>query len=132
MQTVTRRSLTTWYMVLISALGMVFSLHSAWRFFFFSQQPWTGQRIGIFAVLAVLCWLCCCLPLYVRDDCTVDLSFISVLASVLVMGTDSAIVVNLITYPLVVIPAPDGKGHSHVSVSYTHLVPTQMALFKWS
>lgn len=114
MQTVTRRSLTTWYMVLISALGMVFSLHSAWRFFFFSQQPWTGQRIGIFAVLAVLCWLCCCLPLYVRDDCTVDLSFISVLASVLVMGTDSAIVVNLITYPLVVIPAPDGKGHSHV------------------
>lgn len=114
MQTVTKRSLTTWYMVFISALGMVFSLHSFWRLFFSPDQPWTAHQIGTFAVLALLCWLCCCLPLYVRDDCTVDISFISVLASVLVMGTDTAIVVNLITYPLVVIPSHDGKSHSHL------------------
>lgn len=108
------RSVIKWYMILIGALGLVISLSSARRFFFFRAQPWTGHEIGVFVALALLCWVCCCLPLYVRDDCTVDLSFISVLASILVMGPEAAIVINLITYPLVVVPAPDGKGYSHI------------------
>ena len=108
------RSVIKWYMILIGALGLVISLSSARRFFFFRAQPWTGHEIGVFVALALLCWVCCCLPLYVRDDCTVDLSFISVLASILVMGPEAAIAINLITYPLVVVPAPDGKGYSHI------------------
>ena len=65
-------------------------------------------------MLLVLCWGCCCLPLYIRDDFTVDLSFISIFASVLLLGPIGAIVVCTITYPLIVIPSPDGKSHSHI------------------
>ena len=107
------RSVTKYYMIFISVLGMFFSLYSARRFFFFPSQPWNGHQVATFLALSILCWLCCCLPLYIREDCTVDLSFISVLASVLLMGPDAAIVINLITYPLVVIPSADGKSYAH-------------------
>ena len=114
MQTVTRRSLTTWYMVLISALGMVISFHSVWRFFFVNAFVESKANSTTFIVLLLLSWLCYCLPLYIRDDCTVDLSFISILASVLTLGPEAAVLISLISYPLSVVPTPDGKEHIHV------------------
>ena len=105
---------TKWYMVFICALGMVISVYSVWRFFFLHASSDQGVRLTTFAVLLLLSWLCYCLPLYIRDDCTVDLSFISILASVLTMGPEAAVVISLISYPLSVIPAPDGKDHIHI------------------
>ncbi|NCB62597.1 MAG: HD domain-containing protein [Clostridia bacterium] len=108
------RTATKWYLGIVSALGMALGLAAAWRFFVSRPGAWTPQFVGVFLTLALICWLCCCLPLYVREDCTVDLSFLSVLASVLLLGPEAAVVINLITYPFVVLPSPDGKTRCHV------------------
>ena len=102
------------YMGAINTLGLLVGLRAAWRFFFCNDLFWQDGGLGIFLVLLLLCWGCCCLPLYLRDDCTVDLSFISILASVLLLGTEGAVTVCLITYPFVIAPLPDGKHYGHI------------------
>ena len=108
MQTVTK-----WYTGLVVTLGMSLGVLVAVRFFLRRAGTWTPDSLFTFLALAFLCWVCCCLPLYIQENCTVDLSFLSVLASVLVMGPEVAIVINMITYPFVVISSYDGKDLRH-------------------
>ena len=58
--------------------------------------------------------LCRCLPLYVREDCTIDMSFISVLAVALVMGPAGALVLLFLTTPLEIVPTESGTGFYHI------------------
>jgi HD-GYP domain len=108
------RKATTWYMSAVSVSGLFVGGFAFWRFFFRNTAFWDAGGAWTFLVLLVLCWGCCCLPLYIRDDCTVDLSFISVLASVLLLGPEGAVTVCMLTYFFVVIPSPDGKSRSHI------------------
>ncbi|MEQ2455728.1 HD-GYP domain-containing protein [Flavonifractor hominis] len=108
MQTAAKR-----YMTLICVLGLAVGCFCIWRFLSCLAGPWTPTYIGVFLVLVLLSWGCCCLPLYLREDCTVDLSFISVLATVLLLGPEAAALIKLITYPFVVIPSPDGSHREH-------------------
>ena len=101
------------YMALICTLGLAAGVFCSWRFLFCLAGPWTPAYWGVFLVLVLLSWGCCCLPLYLREDCPVDLSFISVLATVLLLGPEAAVFIKLITYPFVVIPSPDGSHREH-------------------
>lgn len=105
---------TKHYMALIGCVGGLFALLALRRFLSFTVPAWTGREWGLFLSLLLLCWLCCCLPLYVNEDLTVDLSFISVLATVLTLGPEATVVSSLIAYPLSVVSTPDGKGVSHL------------------
>lgn len=108
------RRISKWYIALIGAIGMAISCYYVWRLFIHATILDTPQKISIFVTLTIIYWICCCLPLYVRDDCTVDLSFISILAAVLLIGPGAAVVISLIAYPLSVFPSPDGKRHQNI------------------
>ena len=107
------RSVTKWYTGFITGLGLLVGAGCVWRFFTQRAGTWTPALLLTFLVLLLLYWGCCCLLLYLRDDCTVDLSFLSVLAAVLLLGPEAAVVINLITYFFVVVPSPDGRGYEH-------------------
>lgn len=83
--------------------------------FFVRHSPnLSPQTLGTLLLLLFLSWVCCCLPLYIRDDCTVDLSFISILTSTLLLGPEAAVLVSAISFPFVVVSTPDGKGYQHI------------------
>ena len=103
-----------WYMRLIGAIGIVIALHSAWRFFFSPSPLWSPEKLPTFCSLLLLSWICYCLPLYVRDDCTVDLSFISIQASILTLGPEAAVIISLISYPISISSTPGGKEYIHI------------------
>ena len=107
------RTATKCYIGAVSALGIVLGVLGAWRFFSMRAGLWTAQSLSVFVVLLVLSWGCACLPLYLREDCTVDLSFISLLASALLLGPEGAITITLFTHFFVVIPSPDGRHLEH-------------------
>ena len=114
------RSVTKWYMGLTTVLGLLMGALCVWHFFSRRAGTWTATSVATFLALLVLYWGCCCLLLYLRDDCTVDLSFLSVLAAVLLLGPEAAVVINLIAYLFVVVPTPDGKGHEHLFNTAPH------------
>lgn len=109
MQPITKR-----YMALLSVLGTGAGIYVVWAWLFRESHDWSPHRLGVFAVLTVLCVLCRCLPLYVREDCTIDMSFISILAVVLLLGDRAAVAVVFLTTPLEVVPTGDGKGFYHI------------------
>ncbi|MDD6032187.1 MAG: HD-GYP domain-containing protein, partial [Oscillospiraceae bacterium] len=76
-----------------------------------SQSPAGISRV---VTLAILCMLCRCLPLYVREDCSIDMSFISMLTIVLTEGPIAAAAISFLTSPFVIIPTEDGKGYQHI------------------
>ena len=104
--------LTKRYMNLISVLGIVVGLSACWRVFSGGLPQGVGPSTVI--ALVALCVLCRCLPLYVREDCTIDMSFISVLAVALVMGPAGALVLLFLTTPLEIVPTESGKGFYHI------------------
>ncbi|MDD6034521.1 MAG: hypothetical protein PUC47_13785, partial [Oscillospiraceae bacterium] len=65
------------YVTAVSAAGILCGLLCSVLFFrSLSQSPAGISRV---VTLAILCMLCRCLPLYVREDCSIDMSFISML-----------------------------------------------------
>lgn len=108
------RKATKWYMSVVIASGLIAGAYAFLQFFMAEGADAAKTDIWSFLVLVALCWGCCCLPLYIRDDCTVDLSFIAILASVLLLGPAGSVVICTITYPFVVVPSPDGKSYSHI------------------
>jgi len=99
---------------MVSLLGLSAGFWSAWQYFFRNTQPWTSAQLVDFVILILLCMLCCCLPLYIREDCTVDMSFISILAITILKGPAAAVTISFLTAPLVVITTLDGKRSQHV------------------
>lgn len=108
------RSVTKRYMAVLSALGSAAGVWVLWSWLFREPHDWTPRSVSILAVLTVLCILCRCLPLYVREDCTVDMSFISILAVTLMLGDRAAVAIAFLTTPLEIVPTGDGKGFYHI------------------
>ena len=92
MQPVTKR-----YMARLSIVGIGVGIYVVWSWLFRQRQNWSPHELGVLVVLTVLCILCRCLPLYVRDDCTIDMSFISILAVVLLLGPEAAVAIIFLT-----------------------------------
>ena len=107
------RPIVKWYLGLVSALGIVLGAGNVWLFFAQRAGTWSPASTLTFVSLLILSWGCSCLPLYVREDCTVDLSFISLLASALLLGPEGAITITLFIHFFVIIPSPDGKTMEH-------------------
>lgn len=108
------RSATKVYIGIVSLFGMSVGLWSVWQCFFHNAKPWTTDHLFDFGILVVLCILCFCLPLYIRADCTVDMSFISILAIMLLEGPYAAVTISFLTTPFVVITTLDGKSSMHI------------------
>ncbi len=100
---------TRLYVAIISVIGLAIGVLGAIRFF--STPIPFGMSYFILCVITVLCR---CLPLYLRDDMTFDMSFIAVIAIALLYGPLGAMVALLITTPLVITQNPDGKTYSHL------------------
>ena len=72
---------TTIYAAVIGALGMAVGVAACVYYF----STWDIGRDGLrFLVLSAMLVVCRCMPLYVRPDCSIDMSFISVLAITLI------------------------------------------------
>ena len=108
------RPATRGYACTAGVLGLVTVLLSALVLLRDRLPHWGGRELGGFFLLIFLCWLCCCLPLYIREDCTVDLSFLCILTATLLLGPEAAVVVSAITFPFVVVSSPDGKSRQHL------------------
>lgn len=104
------QKITTWYIRLIILLGTASGVYSIVTSCM--ARPWTNTAVLI--SLIVLCVLCRCLPLYIRPDCTIDMSFISILTSVLLFGPETATAIVFITTPLEIYPRENGGGYAHI------------------
>ena len=98
------------YLSLVLVLGCACGVYSLWAAL--RAQPW--ESTSILFCLVLLCILCRCLPLYIRPDCTIDMSFISILATVLLLGPETATAIVFLTTPLEIFPRADGKGYCHI------------------
>ena len=108
------RGRTKLYLLFIGLIGSAAVLYSAWACFFSPERAVRNTQLPIFLFLLFLCWLCSCLPVYIRDDCTVDLSFLGILAAVLLVGPEGAVLISAVSFPFVVVSAPDGSRHEHI------------------
>lgn len=88
---------TAIYAWTVSTVGISAGIVCA--FLFFSQlESGDGWNTAILALLLVLCRS---LPLYVREDCAVDMSFISILTIFLIEGPIAAAALYLVTTPFI-------------------------------
>ena len=101
---------STWYIGLVILLGMSSGIYSVCR----SLRDVPRQDPHVLGALVVLCVLCRCLPLYIRPDCTIDMSFISILATVLLLGPETATAIVFLTKPLEIYPREHGGGYCHI------------------
>ncbi len=101
---------STWYIGLVILLGMGSGIYSVCRSL--QDAPW--QDPYVLGALVILCVLCRCLPLYIRPDCTIDMSFISILATVLLLGPETATAIVFLTKPLEIYPRESGGGYCHI------------------
>ncbi len=99
------------YALSVGALGVMTGLGACILYFGGANGQVDGLR---FALLSLILLLCRCLPLYVRADCTIDMSFISVLAITLIEGPMATTIMCLFTSPFVIVPSDDGKSHYHI------------------
>jgi len=108
------RPATKWYVGIVSLVGLSAGCWSAWQYVLHNAKPWTNDHLIDFFILVILCILCFCLPLYIREDCTVDMSFISILAIVLLEGPAAAVTISFLSTPFIVISTLDGKRSQHI------------------
>ena len=106
------KPLTRFYALCLVTLGFLCGVTCS--ILFFQQWQLYGGSISRFVVLSLLCVVCRCLPLYISEDCSIDMSFISTLTIVLTEGPLAAVTICFLTSPFVVIPTEDGKGYTHL------------------
>ncbi len=83
------------------------------------------SQLGSTIVLAVLLVLCRSLPLYVREDCAVDMSFISILTIFLLEGPVAAAALYFLTTPFIfVVEKLPGEGRAVSHIFNTPLIKT--------
>ena len=83
----------------VGCIGVAAGVFCCWVFFRSGQAVWWQTLC-----LAGLLVLCRCLPLYIRNDCAIDMSFISILTIFLIQGPAAAASLYLLTTPFVIVP----------------------------
>ena len=102
------------YIALVSAVGIPWGLVCCARYLvpFFTGQSPVGMHM--FLIPLLVCALCRCLPLAVREDEMLDLSVISVLAMYLVQGAWAAVAVYMISTLLTFESSGQDKKPRHI------------------
>ena len=108
------RPVSKGYLACVGCLGTAALVWSGWSFFVRQSPQWNSDTLWTLLLLLFLSWVCSCLPLYIRDDCTVDLSFLSILTSTLLLGPEAAVLVSAISFPFVVVSTPTGAPSSQL------------------
>ncbi len=99
------------YASTVSAIGIGLGIACSVAFF----RAIGGYSAMDIISLLMLLLICRCFPLYLRDDCAIEMSFISILTIMLLKGPMTTAALVFLTTPFVVEPNPAKKhGVSHV------------------
>lgn len=102
------------YASIIGLSGIVIAIYCIWQFFWISDSL-SLTRLPVTIALTLISILCRCLPLQIREDCKVDMSFISILAIILVSGPYAAVAITFLTTPFVLYPLEsEAKKIKHI------------------
>ena len=104
------------YAYFISAVGISLGSYCVYIYFkdLFTNTD-VKQRLAQFCVLSFLYIVCRCLPIYIRDDYTIDMSFVCNLASIFCFGPFFSAAMVLISMPFIVTPSNTGeKTYNHI------------------
>jgi putative nucleotidyltransferase with HDIG domain len=92
------------YAIIISAIGLSLGSYCVYKYFSLvisnSNASWQLMQFGVLLILYIICR---CLPIYIRDDYAIDMSFICNLSAILYMGPIAATAMVLISTPFVVV-----------------------------
>ena len=102
------------YIGLVSAVGIPWGLVCCVRYLlpFFAGEALIAPHM--FLIPLLVCVLCRCMPIAVREDEMLDLSVISVLAMYLVQGAEAAVTVYMLSTLLTFEPTAKGKPPRHI------------------
>lgn len=102
------------YIGLVSAVGIPWGLVCCARYLmpFFTGNA--AVELHMFLIPLLVCALCRCLPIEVREDEMLDLSVISVLAMYLVQGAEAAVAVYMLSTLLTFEASGQGKKPHHI------------------
>ena len=104
------------YAYIVSVIGL--SLGSYCVYLYFRQiltQSNSKQALAQFGVLTFLYIICRCLPIYIRDDYSIDMSFVCNLASIFCYGPIFSAAMVTISTPFIIIPTNTGER------TFTHI-----------
>lgn len=104
------------YAYFISAVGI--SLGSYCVYLYFQEalsKSNPKQELAQFCVLTFLYIVCRCLPIYIRDDYSIDMSFVCNLASIFCYGPVFSAAMVTISTPFIIIPTNQGER------TFTHI-----------
>ena len=91
------------YAITISVIGLVVGVLCTYKYFTtIASSANIGKEIAQFVVLFSLAYLCRCLPIYIREDFAIDMSFISNFAILLCKGPLYAAAITLICSAFVI------------------------------
>ncbi len=104
------------YAYIISAVGISLGSYCVYLYF---QESFTKfnpkQGLAQFGVLTFLYIICRCLPIYIRDDYTIDMSFVCNLASIFCFGPVFSAAMVTISMPFIITPTNTGeKNYNHI------------------
>lgn len=104
------------YAYVISAIGISLGSYCTYSYFsLIATHPNPKIQLVQFGVLLFFYIICRCLPIYIRDDYAIDMSFICTLATILCMGSIAATAMVLISTPFIVVQNNYGdKTFSHI------------------
>lgn len=92
------------YAYFISTVGLGFGLYCVYNYInYIFHQPHLGKALVQFLILWVLYIICRCFPIYIRDDYSIDMSFICNLATVLSIGPVAGAAMVILSTPFVVV-----------------------------
>lgn len=104
------------YAYFISVVGISLGSYCVYIYFkdLFTSAD-VKQRLAQFCVLSFLYIVCRCLPIYIRDDYTIDMSFVCNLASIFCFGPVFSAAMVLISMPFIITPTNTGeKTYNHI------------------
>lgn len=101
------------YISLISAIGLFLSIKSCYEYFLPLFTGTTTLSLHMIAIPILVCALCRSLPISIRNNESLDLSVISVLAVYLTQGSAAAVVVYTISTFFTFDPVEGKKKYRH-------------------
>lgn len=118
------RPVAKFYAILISVIGFIIGILCTIEYIEHIVAAEDLRReVSHLLVLFILAYLCRCLPIYIRPDFAIDMSFISNFAILLCKGPVAASAIILITTPLVVKVSP-GPVKKYVHIFNTSFIKT--------
>lgn len=104
---------TKFYVYAVSAIGILLTIECAASFFGEFAQTLTIANLPLLVIPVAVCAICRSLPLYIRQNETLDVSVISVLAVYLTQGMRAAVTVFILASLFAFEPDPKTGKYRH-------------------